>query len=57
VNGWLYGYSWPPSKISRSRDGAKWEPVPNEKGWQGYSYVFGTLSGGDPPRVPQAQKK
>ena len=57
VNGWLYGYGWPPSKISRSRDGVKWEPVPNEKGWQGYSYVFGTLSGGDPPAVPQPAKK
>ncbi|MFO0821925.1 MAG: hypothetical protein U0792_02210 [Gemmataceae bacterium] len=57
VNGWLYGYSWPPSKISRSLDGVKWEPVPNEKEWQGKAYAFGELSGGEPPAVPQPKKK
>jgi hypothetical protein len=53
VNGWLYGYGWPPSKISRSEDGAKWEPVPNEKNWQGKAYAFGPLAGGEPPALPQ----
>lgn len=57
VNGWLYGYGWPPSKISRSRDGATWEAVPNEKEWQGKAYAFGALSGGEPPAVPQPPKK
>jgi hypothetical protein len=57
VNGWLYGYGWPPSKISRSRDGEKWEAVPNEKNWQGKAYAFGALSGGEPPAVPQPKKK
>ena len=57
VNGWLYGYSWPPSKLSRSRVGDKWEAVPNEKNWQGYAYAFGALSGGEPPVVPQPAKK
>jgi photosystem II stability/assembly factor-like uncharacterized protein len=57
VNGWLYGYGWPPSKISRSLDGVKWEPVPNEKQWQGKAYAFGELSGGEPPIVPQPKKK
>ncbi|MFM8273425.1 MAG: hypothetical protein ACKODX_14015 [Gemmata sp.] len=57
VNGWLYGYGWPPSKVSRSRDGTRWEPVPNEKEWQAKSYAFGALSGGEPPAVPPAPKK
>lgn len=57
VNGWLYGYGWPPSKISSSRDGEKWEPVPNEKNWQGKAYAFGPLSGGEPPAVPQPKNK
>ncbi len=57
VNGWLYGYGWPVSKFSRSKDGEKWEVVPNEKGWQGKAYAFGELSGGDPPPIPQPPKK
>jgi hypothetical protein len=57
VNGWLYGYGWPPSKISRSRDGGTWEAVPNEKQWQGKAYAFGPLSGGEPPAVPQPKKR
>jgi hypothetical protein len=52
VHGWLYGYGWPPSKISRSKDGETWEPVPNEKNWQGKNYAFGTLAGGPPPNPP-----
>jgi hypothetical protein len=56
VNGWLYGYG-PVSKISRSRDGEKWEAVPNEKEWQGKAYAFGELAGGNPPAVPQPPKK
>lgn len=57
INGWLYGYGWPPSKISRSRTGETWEPVPNEKEWQGKSYAYGPLSGGEPPPLPQPPKK
>ncbi|MCE9563957.1 MAG: hypothetical protein K8U57_18095 [Planctomycetes bacterium] len=57
VNGYLYGYGWPPSKFSRSQDGEKWEALPNEKGWQGKAYAFGELVGGDPPAVPQPPKK
>lgn len=61
VNGWLYGYGWPPSKISRTRDGGptpfKWEPVSNEKEWQAKAYAFGPLTGGDPPAIPQPPKK
>lgn len=57
VNGWLYGYSWPPSKLSRSRDGLSWEPVPNPKEWQGKSYAFGMLTGGPPPKLPVAEQR
>ncbi len=57
VNGWLYGYGWPPSKITRSKTGEKWEAVPNEKNFQGYSYAYGPLSGGEPPAIPQPNKK
>lgn len=57
VNGWLYGYGWPPSKVSRSKTGEKWEPVTNEKNWQAKAYAFGPLSGGEPPAIPQAPKK
>jgi len=57
VNGWLYGYGWPPSKISRSRTGEKWEVVPNDKAWQGKAYAYGPLAGGEPPAVPQPPKK
>jgi hypothetical protein len=56
VNGWLYGYGWPPSKLTRSRDGDSWESVPNDKQWQGKAYAFGELSGGDPPAIPQPKK-
>ena len=52
VHGWLYGYGWPPSKISRSKDGEVWEAIPNEKGWQGKAYAFGSLAGGPPPNPP-----
>jgi hypothetical protein len=52
VQNWLYGYGWPPSKISRSADGLQWEPVPNEKEWQAKAYAYGPLAGGDPPKLP-----
>jgi hypothetical protein len=52
VNGWLYGFSWPPSKISRSKDGVTWDPIPNEKNWQGINYAYGPLAGGEPPNPP-----
>lgn len=56
VNGWLYGYGWPPSKISRSRDGISWESVPNDKQWQGKAYAYGPLAGGPPPNLPAPPK-
>jgi hypothetical protein len=56
VNGWLYGYGWPPSKISRSKDGIRWEPVPNEKQWQAKAYAYGPLAGGAPPNLPSPPK-
>lgn len=56
VNGWLYGYGWPPSKISRSQDAVTWQPVPNEKQWQGKAYAYGPLAGGAPPSVPAPPK-
>ncbi len=56
VNDWFYGYSWPPHRISRSRDTLKWELVPNEKEWQAKSFAYGPLSGGEPPKLPPAPK-
>ena len=54
VNGVLYGYGWPPSKLSRSTDGGDtWAAVPNDKNWQGKSYAYGPLACGPPPAVPQ----
>lgn len=52
VQNWLYGYGWPPSKISRSADGMTWTPVPNEKEWQAKSFAYGPLAGGPPPKLP-----
>jgi len=57
INGWLYGFSWPASKFSRSQDGVKWEPVLNEKEWQAKSYAYGPLAGGPPPNSPKELKK
>jgi hypothetical protein len=56
IENWLYGYGWPPSKISRSADGVTWDPVPNEKEWQAKSYAYGPLAGGPPPKLPPAPK-
>lgn len=56
VNNWLYGYGWPPHKISRSPDGVKWEPVSNEQEWQAKSFAFGPLAGGEPPKLPPGPK-
>lgn len=50
---WVYGWSWPPSKIKRTRDGATWEPVPNAKEYYAKDVVVGNLSGmGSPPKLP-----
>jgi len=57
VHEWLYGYSWPTNKISRSRDGFQWESVPNEKEFQAKSYAFGPLAGGPPPKIPVPSPK
>ena len=56
VENWFYGYSWPPHKISRSRDGLQWEPVPNEREWQAKSFAYGPLAGGEPPKLPAAPR-
>jgi hypothetical protein len=56
VGGWLYGYSWPLHKTSRSTDGVTWEPVANEKEWQARYYAYGPLAGGEPPKLPPAPK-
>ncbi len=53
---WVYGWSWPPSKIKRSRDGANWEPVPNAKDYYAKDIVLGNLSGtGPPPKLQGSQ--
>jgi len=57
INGHLYGYGWPVSKISHSSDGIKWEPVPNDKEYQGKAYAYGPLAGGEPPAAPSDIKK
>jgi hypothetical protein len=56
INGWLYGYAWPRSKFSRSKDGMEWEPIPNEKQWEAKNFAFGPLAGGAPPAPPSAPK-
>jgi hypothetical protein len=50
---WIYGWSWPPHKLQRSRDGTAWEPVPNEKEYHVKDVASGRLDGsGAPPRLP-----
>ena len=49
----LYARGWPPSKVQCSRDGVKWEPMPNEKGYYVHAVAFGDLAGsGAPPNLP-----
>jgi hypothetical protein len=51
---WIYGWSWPPYQIQRSKDGLRWEPVPNEKKHGAHNIAFGDLAGtGAPPKLPQ----
>jgi hypothetical protein len=57
VENWYYGYTGTPTKISRSADGVKWEPVPNEKEWQAKNFAYGPLTGGAPPKLPPAPVK
>jgi hypothetical protein len=53
---WVYGWSWPPAKLTRSRDGAHWEDVPNEKEFHAKHVAFGELAGsGAPPRLPEGK--
>jgi len=52
IGSWLHGYGWPPSKFSRSRDGATWELVPNPQEWHGKAFALCPLSGGAPPKLP-----
>lgn len=53
---WLYGWSWPPAKIQRSKDGLKWEPVPNEKEFHAKHIAYGDLAGkGNPPKLPEGK--
>ena len=56
VGPWLYGYGWPPSKFSRSRDGSNWDLVPNAKEWQAKAFALGPISGGPPPQLPADPK-
>ncbi len=56
VGDWLYGYSWPPSNFSRSRDGVTWEPIENPQQWQAKAFAVGPLSGGQPPALPPDPK-
>ncbi|MEZ6140703.1 MAG: hypothetical protein R3B84_09050 [Zavarzinella sp.] len=57
VNQQLFGYSWPPSKISLFGKDKKWQLIANDRGWQGKAYCFGELSGGNPPALPQPKIK
>jgi hypothetical protein len=51
---WIYGWSWPSYQIQRSKDGLRWEPVPNEKKHGAHNIAFGDLAGtGAPPQLPQ----
>lgn len=55
INGTLFGWSWPPSKIVASRDGQKWAPVPNEQQFFAKDMAFSQLVGkGEPPKIPPA---
>ncbi len=49
---YLYGWSYPPTQVSRSLDGVAWEKVPNEKEFHVKHVAVGKLSGGAPPNIP-----
>lgn len=53
AGGFLYGWSGPGIKLQRSRDGQKWEEVPNPKEWHVKSIAHGQLAGkGESPQLP-----
>jgi len=55
---WVYAKGWPPSKVQCSRDGVKWEPMPNEKSYFVHAVAFGDLAGsGSPPILPGGGEK
>lgn len=50
---WIYGWSWPPTKLERSQDGQKWESVPNTREFHVKHVAVGDLAGsGPPPPIP-----
>ena len=49
---WVYGVS-SSTRLQRSHDGVKWEPVPNEKSFHVKHVVLGEMAGsGSPPKLP-----
>ncbi len=53
---WIYGWSWPPTKLSRSKDGNKWEELPNEMEYHVKHVAVGGLAGeGQPPAPPSVE--
>lgn len=56
VGEWLYGWSWPPFKFQRSKNGLAWEPIANEKEFHAKHFAVGTLSGDkNPPKLPEGK--
>jgi hypothetical protein len=50
---YVYGWSWPPHKLQRTRDGKSWESVPNPQEYFVKHVAVGELvSSGQPPTLP-----
>ena len=55
---WIFGWSWPPYQVKKSRDGLQWEAVSNPQKYYVKDIVLGDLAGtGEPPALPQKKKK